>query len=245
MAKSCIIVGPGDVDLGAVHQRPVGVGHVVGEVGRHEAVAEEVQVAGGRVDLGMGGHRRGERPSKSWGPPSRGRRATARRAGRPRPELSRRPACSNTLTLLWFRAPPGGRPAHRAARNPRGGGVSRKRLRYQAALPPPRRTPWTMPSPRNQCDESPDAGFEPLRTYSPASAAGSAPRTGRSNASTLLGDRREPALHPVGAGGVERRESSGPTPPAASAASPARWMNARRSIDAWRAACPGTPMAQA
>ena len=41
--------------------------------------------------------------------------------------------------------------------------VRTHRLRYHAARPPSRRTPWTMPSPKNQCDDVPLAGFGPLR----------------------------------------------------------------------------------
>ncbi len=41
--------------------------------------------------------------------------------------------------------------------------VRTHRLRYHAARPPSRRTPWIMPSPKNQCDDVPLAGFGPLR----------------------------------------------------------------------------------
>jgi hypothetical protein len=56
-------------------------------------------------------------------------------------------------------------------------------LRYQLALPPSIMTPWTMPSPRNQCGEKPGLGFEPFRTYRPASSGGKVPSTFRSNVS--------------------------------------------------------------
>ena len=42
--------------------------------------------------------------------------------------------------------------------------VRTQRLRYQLALPPSRRTPWTIPLPKNQWGETPDFGFGPLRT---------------------------------------------------------------------------------
>ena len=48
--------------LAARDERAVGVGHVVREVRRHEAVAEEVHLAGGRIDLRVGGHRRRQPP---------------------------------------------------------------------------------------------------------------------------------------------------------------------------------------
>ena len=42
-------------------------------------------------------------------------------------------------------------------------GVCTKRLRYHSALPPARRTPCTMPSPKNQWSLRPDFGFGPVR----------------------------------------------------------------------------------
>ena len=41
--------------------------------------------------------------------------------------------------------------------------VRTQRLRYQAARPPSRRMPCTIPSPKNQCDGLPAFGFDPLR----------------------------------------------------------------------------------
>ncbi len=42
-------------------------------------------------------------------------------------------------------------------------GVSTNRLRYHSARPPARRTPCTIPSPKNQCGELPVLGFGPVR----------------------------------------------------------------------------------
>jgi hypothetical protein len=51
---------PGHVDRRARHELPVGREPVVGDIRRREAVAEEVQLARGRVGLRVRGHRGGE-----------------------------------------------------------------------------------------------------------------------------------------------------------------------------------------
>ena len=43
-------------------------------------------------------------------------------------------------------------------------GVRTNRFRYHWARPSASRTPCTMPSPKNQWADEPDAGFGPVRT---------------------------------------------------------------------------------
>src|SRR3954451_25339814 len=70
------------------------------------------------------------------------------------------------------------------------------RLRYDIARPFSSRTPCVMPSPKNQCGESPTDGFEPLRTYRPFSSGGNAPCTRRLNDSISLGTGAKlPCIH--------------------------------------------------
>jgi hypothetical protein len=56
------------------------------------------------------------------------------------------------------------------------------RFRYQTARPSRNSTPWSIPSPKNQCGDCPVFGLGPLRTYKPRGACGTTPFTGRSNA---------------------------------------------------------------
>ncbi len=58
---------PRDRHLLARHQRPVGLGHVVGEERRGEPVPEEVHAAGVGVDLRVGGHGRLQLPAEVVG----------------------------------------------------------------------------------------------------------------------------------------------------------------------------------
>ena len=74
-----------------------------------------------------------------------------------------RPPCATTCVLAspavrsrW----PVSLTARASSRNVR---VRTHRLRYQAALPSTSRTPWSMPSPRNQCGETPVFGLGPFR----------------------------------------------------------------------------------
>ena len=102
------------------------------------------------------------RPPKSNGPVVE-RSAGSSSKGRPTsPEVSNRSPSRIADTLLWVLVPPGGPEPNPADASY--SGVRTYRFRYQRAPPSSRRMPWTMPSPKNQCGESPVRGLDPFRT---------------------------------------------------------------------------------
>ena len=66
------------------------------------------------------------------------------------------------LATVWSTVPSGW--ISWAASSPSSKGrVRTQRLRYHRASPSSMRIPWIMPSPKNQCPDSPDFGLGPLR----------------------------------------------------------------------------------
>ena len=185
--KSCIIVGLATVIGAECTSAPGGVEHVVREVRRQHAVAEEVQLAGLRAQLRVGRERRRQAAAEVVAADACRARASARRAGGPprAPRSARRGrgrGCSPRSPSGPSSSP--GRSRRAAARTSScarsGCGTTRPR-------PPSRRTPWTMPSPKNQCaGRAAVPGSTRCAGSGPTSAGGMAPVTARSSVGQLL-----------------------------------------------------------
>ena len=221
IAKSWIIVLRGISTTSLCDQRAVGVGDVVREVRRREAVAEEVQRPVAGIDLRVRGER-GRRacPPKSYdADASTGRRVAARTGSPTSPLVSSRPPCQMHRHVRLVRRA-AGRPLAEARRRPSYSvcphvpvAVPRRPCR------PSRRTPCTMPSPKNQCGESPDrrvravADVQPGqlgrdRTQNVQPSARPHSERARSRLAATRAGRGRPARRRRGSGGRRSRQRS-------------------------------------
>ncbi len=174
--KSCIIVPAGHGDLRRVHERTGRVEHVIRQERRHRRVAEEVQLAGLRAQLRMGGERGGQLAAEVVAADRVELRAQLVRAGAP----PRAPRCGRRGRARGCsRRSPSGRTSSRG-RWPRGPCssfvVCTQRLRYHSALPPSRRTPCTMPSPKNQWPARSRRRVRPVAQVAPRQRRRDGPR---------------------------------------------------------------------